>query len=96
MFKLDYFRKWEQLVISKQSRNSSIISDDQEESKMKLLYRCTIRNYQERKTQRYGIKMMLLFYTILKKIESTIKVDSAILLEKSGLLKMKSFESYKL
>ena len=40
--------------------------------------------------------MMLLFYTILKKIESTIKVDSAILLEKSGLLKMKSFESYKL
>lgn len=50
MFKMYYFRKWGQLVIIKQNRNILMISDDQEENKMKLLYRHRMINDQERKT----------------------------------------------
>ena len=42
------------------------------------------------------LKRCCFFIPSLKKIESTIKVNSAILLKESGLLKTKSFESYKL
>lgn len=36
MFKLDYFRKWEQLVIIKQTINSSSISEDQEQNETSI------------------------------------------------------------
>lgn len=36
MFKLDYFRKWEQLVIIKQTIKSSSISEDQEQNETSI------------------------------------------------------------
>ena len=75
MFKMYYFRKWGQLVIIKQNRNILMISDDQEENKMTVLYRHGIISDQERKTYkyRYGIKMLLTFYTILKKYKVPLR-----------------------